>query len=41
MGSKYNQIFCKYIIHILYKNDPLQFLLDVEQIFFKYFAYLL
>jgi len=30
MGSKYNQIFCKDIIQILYKDDPLQFLLNLE-----------
>jgi len=38
MGSKSNQIFCKYILKIFYKDDPLKFLLDLEQISFKYFA---
>jgi len=36
MGSKSNQIFCQDIIQIFYKDDPLQFLLDLEQISFKY-----
>jgi len=38
MGSKSNKIFYKDILQILYKDDPLQFLLDLEQISFKYFA---
>jgi len=36
MGSKSNQIFCQDIIQIFYKDDPMQFLLDLEQISFKY-----
>jgi len=35
MDSKSNQIFCQDIIQIFYKNDPLQFLLDLEQISIK------
>jgi len=38
MSSKSNQIFCKDILYILYKGDPLQFLLDLDQFSFKYFA---
>jgi len=38
MASKFNKIFCKDIIQIFYKDDPLQFLLDLEQISFKYFG---
>jgi len=30
MGSKSNQIFCKDILRILYKDDVMQFLLDLE-----------
>jgi len=37
MSSKSNQIFCQDIIQIFYKDDPLQFLLDLEQISIKYF----
>jgi len=38
MGSKSNQIFCKDIFQNFYKDDHMQFLLDLEQISFKYFA---
>jgi len=38
MGSKSNQIFCQDIIQIFYKDDPLQFLFDLEQISFKYYV---
>jgi len=38
MGSKSNQIFYKYILQILYKDDLSKFLLDLKQIPFKYFA---
>jgi len=41
MDSKSNQIFCQDIFQIFYKYDPLQFLLHLEQISFKYFWYLL
>ena len=38
MDSKSNQIFCQDIFQIFYKYDPLQFLLHLEQISFKYFV---
>jgi len=38
MGSKSNQTFYQDIIQIFYKDDSLQFLLDLEQIYFKYFV---
>jgi len=38
MGSKSNQIFCKDNLQIFCKDDPMQFLLDLEQISFKYFV---
>jgi len=37
MGCKSNQIFCKDILQISYKDDHPRFLLDLEQIFLKYF----
>jgi len=38
MGFKSTQIVYKDILHISYKDDPLKFLLDLEQISLKYFA---
>ena len=38
MGSKSNQTFCQVIIQIFYKDDHLQFLLDLEQISSKYYV---
>jgi len=38
MGSKSNQTFCQDIIQILYKDDHLQYLTNLEQISFKYFV---
>jgi len=38
MGSKSNQIFCKYILQIFYKDNPLKFLIYLQQISFKYFT---
>jgi len=38
MVSKSNQILCKDILQIFYKDDPQKFLLDLEQISFICFA---
>jgi len=38
MDYKSNQIFCKNILEIFYKDDSLKFLLDLEKISLKYFT---
>jgi len=41
MKSKSNQIVCKDILQIFYKDNPLQFLLDLEKSISNILQYLL